>query len=103
MLNKIDLFNAKNAGTPIEAGLVMDVVAVGTFPDKDKDGHDVTVSVLKCKDGNVYTTISATVSNSIDMLDDIIADKGDDGSAKVKVNQGTSNNGREFYQLQIIE
>ena len=35
MLNKIDLFNAKNAGTPIEAGLVMDVVAVGTFPDKN--------------------------------------------------------------------
>ena len=31
---------------------------------------------------------------------DIIADN---GSAKVKVNQGTSNNGREFYQLQIIE
>lgn len=100
MLNKIDLFNAKNAGTPIEAGLIMTVVAVGTFADKDKDGHDVTVSVLKCEDGNVYTTISATVSNSIDMLDDIIADN---GKAKVKVNQGTSNNGREFYQLQIIE
>ena len=100
MLNKIDLFNAKNAGTPIEAGLIMTVVAVGTFADKDKDGHDVTVSVLKCEDGSVYTTISATVSNSIDMLDDIISDN---GKAKVKVNQGKSNNGREFYQLQIIE
>ena len=100
MLNKIDLFNAKNAGTPIEAGLEMTVVAVGTFPDKDKDGHDVNVSVLKTDKGDVYTTISATVSNSIDMLDDILADN---GSVKVKVNQAKSNNGRDFYQLQIIE
>lgn len=100
MLNKIDLFNAKNAGTPIEKGMVIIVVAVGSFPDKDKDGHDVNVSVLKCEDGSVYTTISATVFNSIDMLDDILADN---GKAKVKVNQGTSNNGREFFQLQIIE
>lgn len=100
MLNKIDLFNAKNAGTPIEKGMVITVVAVGSFPDKDKDGHDVNVSVLKCEDGSVYTTISATVFNSIDMLDDILADN---GKAKVKVNQGTSNNGREFFQLQIIE
>ena len=99
MLNKIDLFNAKNAGTPIEAGLEMTVTAVGTFPDKDKDGHDVTVSVLKCKDGAVYTTISGTVSNSIDMLDEIL---GEQKEVKVKVNQGKSNSGREFYQLQII-
>lgn len=100
MLSKIDLFNAKNAGTPIEAGLEMTVVSVGTFGDKDKDGHDVNVSVLKCEDGNVYTTISATVSNSIEMLDDILKEN---GKVKVKVNQGKSNNGREFYQLQIIE
>ena len=100
MLNKIDLFNAKNAGTPIENGLVMEVNAVGTFPDKDKDGHEVTVSVLKTVKGDVYTTISATVSNSIEMLDEILDEK---GSVKIKVNQGKSNNGREFYQLQIIE
>ena len=100
MLNKIDLFNAKNAGTPIEAGLEMVVTSVGTFPDKDKDGHDVTVSVLKCEDGNVYTTISGTVSNSIEMLDDILKDN---GKVTIKVNQGKSNSGREFYQLQIIE
>ena len=99
MLNKIDLFNAKNAGTPIEAGLEMVVVSVGTFPDKDKDGHDVNVSVLKCEDGSVYTTISGTVSNSIDMLDDILAEN---KKVRVRVNQGKSNSGREFYQLQII-
>lgn len=100
MLNKIDLFNAKNAGTPIEAGLEMVVTSVDTFPDKDKDGQDVNVSVLKCKDGNVYTTISGTVSNSIEMLDEIL---NDNGEVKIKVNQGISNSGREFYQLQIIE
>lgn len=100
MLSKIDLFNAKNAGTPIEAGLVMTVTSVGSFADKDKDGHDVSVSVLKCEDGSVYTTISGTVANSIEMLDEILKEN---GKVKIKVNQGTSNSGREFYQLQIIE
>lgn len=98
-LTKKELFNAKNSGTPIEKGMEITVVGVGTFDDKDKDGHDVKVSVLVGDDGTVYTTISATVSNSIDMLSEIIDE---DGNAKVRVNQSTSNNGREFYQLQII-
>ena len=98
-LTKKELFNAKNSGTSIEKDMTIDVVGVGTFDDKDKDGHDVKVSVLVAKDGTVYTTISATVSNSIDMLGEIIDEE---GSVTVKVNQSKSNNGREFYQLQII-
>lgn len=99
MLSKKSLFNAKNSGTPIENGLEITVVNVGTFPDKDKDGHDVTVSVLETKTGEVYTTISATVSNSIDMLDEILEEEKE---LTIRVNQGKSNSGREFYQLQII-
>ena len=98
-MTKRDLFNAKNAGRKIEEGMVIDVVGVGEFPDKDKDGHDVTVTALKSKTGEIYTTISATVNNSIDLLDDIIAD---DNEVTVKVIQNISNSGREFYQLQII-
>lgn len=99
MLTKKALFNAKNAGQKVEDGMIIEVANVGTFADKDKDGHDVTVSVLESKDGEVFTSISATIAQSIDMLDDILSDE---GTVKVKVVQNTSNNGREFYQLQII-
>lgn len=98
-MTKRELFNAKNAGCKIEAGMTFTIVNVGTFKDVDKDGHDVTVTAMVTKDGSIYTTISATVANSIDMLDDIIAD---DGEVTVKVNKSTSNSGREFFQLQIV-
>lgn len=98
-MTKRELFNAKNAGKKIEAGLHINVVSVGTFQDTDKDGHEVTVTALQDKDGNIYTTISATINSSIDLLEDIIADE---GSVEVVVNESTSNNGRSFYQLQII-
>lgn len=98
-LSKKDLFNAKNAGQKIEAGMEIVVVGVGCFPDTDKDGHDVVVTALKDEDGSIYTTISATINNSIDLLDDIISDE---ERVHVRVIQNTSNSGREFYQLQII-
>lgn len=99
MLSKKALFNAKNAGQKVEDGMIIEVANVGTFADNDKDGHDVTVSVLEDKAGEVFTSISATIAQSIDMLDDILKDE---GTVKVKVVKNTSNNGREFYQLQII-
>lgn len=98
-MTKRELFNAKNNGKKIEAGLHINVVNVGNFADTDKDGHDVTVTALMDKDGNIYTTISSTIANSIDLLEDIIADE---GSVEVVVRKNTSNNGREFYQLEII-
>lgn len=98
-MTKRDLYNAKNAGQKIEEGMTIDVVAVGTFADKDKDGHDVTVVALSSKSGEIYTTISGTIANSIDLLEDII---NDEKEVTVKVIKNKSNGGREFYQLQII-
>lgn len=99
MLSKKELFNAKNAGRKIENGAEFTVVNVGTFPDVDKDGNDVTVTALQTDTGEIYTSISATIANSIDMLDEIIAEE---GAVTVKVNENVSNGGRKFYQLQII-
>lgn len=99
MMTKRELFNAKNAGKKIEAGLQIDVVKCGQFNDTDKDGHDVVVSALQCADGSIYTTISATISSSLGMLEDIIADE---EHVIVKVNENTSNNGRKFFQLEIL-
>lgn len=99
MMTKKELFNAKNAGQKIEKDMIIEVVSLGQFEDKDKDGNDVTVTCLASIDGNIYTTISATIGNSIDLLEDILEDE---GTVKVKVNQSKSNGGRDFYQLQIL-
>lgn len=99
MLSKKELFNAKSSSYKIEEGLEIDVVNVGSYADTDKDGNDVMVSVLVSSDETVYTSISKTVYNTLDMLEDIIADE---GHAVVEVFENTSNNDRKFYQLRMI-
>lgn len=99
MMTKVELFNAKNAGKKIEKGMQIDVVNVGTFPDVDKDGHDVIVVALKSPTGDIYTTISGTIAKSIDLLNEVLEEQ---GTVSVLVNEATSNNGREFFTLQIV-
>lgn len=99
MLSKKELFNAKASGHKIEKGLQIDVVNVGSYADTDKDGNEVNVSVLVDKDGLVFTSISKTINESLDMLADIISD---DGHAFVEVCENTSNSGRKFYQLKLV-
>lgn len=97
-LTKKDLFNAKNSSKQLQEGLTLKVLAVSTMQDIDKDGDTIDVGVLKTEDG-IYSTISTTVINSLDMLSDIIAD---DGEVDVAVRVGTSNSGRDFFMLEII-
>lgn len=99
MLSKKELFNAKASGQKIEKGLQIDVVNVGSYADTDKDGNPVEVSVLVDKNGSVFTSISKTVNEILDMLEDIISD---DGHAVVEVCENTSNTGRKFYQLMLV-
>lgn len=99
MLSKKELFNAKASGHKIEKGLQIDVVNIGSYEDTDKDGKPVTVSVIVDKNGTVFTSISKTVNETLDMLEDIISD---DGHALVEVCENTSNSGRNFYQLMIV-
>ena len=99
MMNKVQLFNAKNAGKKIEKGMQIEVVNVGTFADVDKDGHDVTVVALESKKGDIYTTISGTIAKSVDLLNEVLEEQ---GSVKVMVNEAESNSGRAFYTLQIV-
>lgn len=99
MLSKKELFNAKASSQKIEKGLQIDVVNVGEYSDTDKNGNPVKVSVLVDKDGAVYTSISKTVNETLDMLEDIVAD---DGHALIEVCESTSSSGRKFYQLMIL-
>lgn len=100
MMSKKELFNAKNNGKKIEAGLEIVVTKVGSFGDVDKDGHPVDVTALVSETGEVYTTISATVNSCIDLLSEIIDEE---GKVTVQVCKNVSNGGREFYQLSIID
>ena len=99
MLSKKELFNAKASSQKIENGLQIDVVNVGSYADTDQNGNPVTVSVLVDKDGTGFTSISKTINETLDMLEDIISD---DGHAVVEICENTSNSGRKFYQLMII-
>lgn len=99
MLSKKELFNAKSSSQKIEKGLQIDVINVGSYADTDKDGSPVTVSVLVNADGTVFTSISKTVADTLDMLEDIISDE---GHVIVEVIENTSNNGRKFYQLRMV-
>lgn len=101
MLSKIELFNARNASNAISPGLEIKVVSVGSYEDTDKDGNPVIVSVLKAQDNELYTCISATVAESLEMLQDCISDS-ETGVVIVRVIESVSNNGRKFYQLKII-
>lgn len=98
-MTKVELFNAKNAGLKIEKGMQIEVVNTGSFPDVDKDGHDVTVVALKSSNGDIYTTISGTIAKSLDLLDEVLEEE---GSVVVQVNEAESNNGRQFFTLQIV-
>lgn len=98
MLSKKELFNAKASSQKIEKGLQIDVVNVGEYADTDKDGNSVKVSVLVDKDGAVYTSISKTVNEALEMLEDIVSEE---GHALIEVCENTSNNGRKFYQLMV--
>lgn len=99
MLSKKELFNAKSSSQKIEKGLQIDVINVGEYDDTDKDGNPVKVSVLVDRDGTVFTSISRTVNETLDMLEDIISD---DGHVIIEVCENTSNNNRKFYQLMIV-
>lgn len=103
MLSKKELFNARSASEKLEAGLEIPVVNVGTYPDTDKDGNNVTVSVLVSEDGTVYAGISSTVAESIPMLDELLEEaKANGESVIVEVMKKKSNNGRDFMQLKVL-
>lgn len=100
MMTKIELFNAKNSGKKLEKGMQIEVKSVGTFEDTDKDGNTVTASALVATDGNVYTAISATIADSLKLLDEILSEE---GTVTVEVQENTSSAGRTFKQLSIIQ
>ena len=103
MLSKKELFNARSSSEELTEGLVIEVKAVGAYPDKDKDGNDVNVSVIVDVDGTVYAGISSTVAESIPMLDELIAEADENGeTVSVEVIQKTSKNGRKFTQLKAL-
>lgn len=98
-LTKKELYNAKNNGVKLVNGMEIEIVGVGTFPDTDKDGNAVNVTALKSKTGEMYTTISATVYDSVEMLSEILEE---DKELVICVHEKESSSGRKFLQLEIM-
>ena len=98
-LTKKELYNAKNNGVKLVNGMEIEIVGVGTFPDTDKDGNAVNVTALKSKSGEMYTTISATVYDSVEMLSEILEE---DKELVICVHEKESSSGRKFLQLEIM-
>lgn len=98
-LTKKELYNAKNNGVKLVNGMEIEIVGVGTFPDTDKDGNAVNVTALKSKAGEMYTTISATVFDSVEMLSEILEE---DKELVICVHEKESSSGRKFLQLEIM-
>ena len=93
-LTKKELYNAKNNGVKISDGMEIEVIGVGTFPDTDSDGNAV-----KTESGEIYTTISATVYNSVEMLSEILEEE---KKVVICVHEKESKAGRKFLQLEIL-
>lgn len=98
-MTKKELFNARNTGRQIEAGLKISLVDVDTFSDTDKNGNSIDVAALKDQDGTIYTTISATVIRAVDDLKELLEES--DEVIECEVKEGVSNNGRAFFQIVV--
>lgn len=101
MLSKVDLFNAKNASEKLEKGLVINVVDMGQYDDKDKDGNAVKVTVFKDTENKVYTTISGIIADSFDDLNELVEESKD--PVKIEVRTGKSLSGREYLYVAIVK
>lgn len=99
MLSTKDLFNAKNNGKKVSNDLHIMAVDTGAFKDTDKDGKEVMVSCIKDTNGDIYTSISATIYSSLEMLQQILDES---GTTEVVVHEATSQGGRNFLQLSVI-
>lgn len=97
-MTKKDLFNAKNSSKKMEKDLMITVVDCDSFKDVTKDGIEVDVSVLKSETGEMFSSISKTVYQSLAMLKEILEE---DGKVDVMVRESKSANGRDFLHLEI--
>ena len=97
-MTKKDLFNAKNSAHKMEKDLMITVVDCDSFKDVTKDGIEVDVSVLKSENGEMFSSISKTVHQSLSMLKEILEE---DEKVDVMVRESKSANGRDFLHLEI--
>lgn len=101
--NKRDMFNIVGADTLEKVkGQVIKVVGVALGTDVSHDtGEVVPTGYLKDADGNIYSTISPTAQQSIELLGDLLVDE-PDVVLDVKVATKKSNAGRDFIVLTLV-
>lgn len=100
---KKDMFNIVGADTLEKVkGKVLKVTGVALGTDVSHDTGDIVpTGYIKDVDGNIYSTISPTAQQSIDMLGDILMDD-PETAVDVKVDTKKSNAGRDFIVLKLV-
>lgn len=89
-----DEFNSSSA-TPIKMAKNTVVVVTDVMVKDKADGE--TVGYLKSEDGTIFATISATVIEQLIALIDMLAE----GPQSVLVVPKQSNQGREYFMLEL--
>lgn len=102
--NKRDALNSKSAnplkdfeGTSV---IMENIVKAAIITDNDEETGEIkNIGVIVNENNDYYTTISATILESIDELIEIIDEE---ENVKIRINKRLSNNKREFLTLTIL-
>lgn len=100
---KRDMLNSR-AGVPLkdfeESITINNVISAAVLSDVDEDTSEIKdVGVIVTADKTYYTTISATI---IDTMEDLIDILNEEGNVDIRVNKRLSNNKREFLTMVIL-
>lgn len=105
--DKMKIFKAINQGGfqlkdfPGEVLVVSDIIQ--TEAVRKNTGEEAVSTTLITSEGEVYSTLSPTVDDSIHKLVDVFGAPSPEQPIKVKVVEGTSKTGRGFLFLDVVE
>lgn len=98
-----DIINSR-AGKPLQdfdgSKKIEHVTAAAIAKDTDEETGEIRdVGIIKTADAEYYTTISATVLDSMDAVVEIIDDEGE---IDLRIDKRKSNGGRDFLTLIVL-
>lgn len=100
--SKLDVINASSSITLQDnTGEVVTVTGIALDERPDENGVAQEVALFKTERG-IMSTISASVIRIVPDIIDYLASEGKE-SIQMKINSGTSKQGREFITVEFIE
>ena len=107
--NKVDLVRATNTTNTIQkidSDKVLTLRDVIIYSAPDENGDEVEVTALKVELDNeliFVNSISSTVKQSVETILSVFAEDEIKGGIPIRVLSDTSNGGRTFYYIDLVE